>query len=86
MADVRAGSYNNCIFYCFHQATCKHERKIAALRTQQQHIHKRMEEATVRFLENDGWLHRVENEMKLLGPNAQAPEVSRTICDPLEFL
>uniref|UniRef100_A0A667XYK5 Kinesin-like protein n=1 Tax=Myripristis murdjan TaxID=586833 RepID=A0A667XYK5_9TELE len=69
------------------KATCKHERKIAALRTQQQHIHKRMEEATVRFLENDGWLHRVENEMKLLGPNAQAPEVleKELCCHRLEL-
>ncbi|CAK6973398.1 kinesin-like protein KIF18A [Scomber scombrus] len=48
------------------KATGKHERKIASLRTQQQHICKRLKEAETRFLDNDGWLHRVENEMKLL--------------------
>ncbi|XP_071773301.2 kinesin-like protein KIF18A [Centroberyx gerrardi] len=66
-------------FFCAKEktekATCKHERKIAALRTQQQHINKRLEEAEVRFQENDGCLHRVENEMKLLRTNAQTPEV-----------
>ncbi|XP_008308225.1 kinesin-like protein KIF18A isoform X1 [Cynoglossus semilaevis] len=57
------------------KATCKHERKIASLRTQQQHISKRLKEAEVRFLENEGWLHRVENEMKLLKLNGQTSEV-----------
>ncbi|KAG7482672.1 kinesin KIF18A isoform X1 [Solea senegalensis] len=57
------------------KATCKHERKIASLRTQQQHICKRLKEAEARFLENDGWLHRVENEMKLLKLNGQTLEV-----------
>ncbi|XP_041660030.1 kinesin-like protein KIF18A [Cheilinus undulatus] len=57
------------------KATCKHERKIASLRTQQQHICKRLKEAEFRFLDNDGWLHRVENEIKLLKSNAHASEV-----------
>ncbi|KAF3832724.1 hypothetical protein F7725_026389 [Dissostichus mawsoni] len=57
------------------KATCKHERKIASLRTQQQHILKRLNEAEVRFLDNDGWLHRVENEIKLLKSNDQTSEV-----------
>ncbi|XP_040893036.1 kinesin-like protein KIF18A isoform X2 [Toxotes jaculatrix] len=57
------------------KATCKHERKIASLRTQQQHICKRLKEAETRFLENDGWLHRVENEMKLLKSNDPTSEV-----------
>ncbi|KAM3877043.1 kinesin-like protein KIF18A [Diretmus argenteus] len=57
------------------KATCKHERRIAALHTQKQHIHKRLEEVQIQLLENDGWLHRMENEMKLLGSNAHAPEV-----------
>ncbi|KAK1890608.1 Kinesin-like protein KIF18A [Dissostichus eleginoides] len=57
------------------KATCKHERKIASLRTQQQHILKRLKEAEVRFLDNDGWLHRVENEIKLLKSNDQTSEV-----------
>uniref|UniRef100_UPI0037E98CE0 kinesin-like protein KIF18A n=1 Tax=Semicossyphus pulcher TaxID=241346 RepID=UPI0037E98CE0 len=57
------------------KATCKHERKIASLRTQQQHICKRLKEAETRFLDNDGWLHRVENDMKLLKSNDQTSEV-----------
>ncbi|KAK6294426.1 hypothetical protein J4Q44_G00352560 [Coregonus suidteri] len=57
------------------KATCKHERKLASLLTQQQHIRKRLEEAELRFLENDGWLHRMENDMKLLGQDSQPPEV-----------
>ncbi|XP_022056767.2 kinesin-like protein KIF18A isoform X2 [Acanthochromis polyacanthus] len=56
------------------KATCKHERKIASLRTQQQHICKRLKEAETRFLENDGWLHRVENEIKLLKSNDHTSE------------
>ncbi|KAM9366325.1 kinesin-like protein KIF18A [Symphorus nematophorus] len=57
------------------KATCKHERRIARLRTQQQHICKRLKEAETRFLDNDGWLHRVENEIKLLKSNDQSSEV-----------
>ncbi|XP_023280052.1 kinesin-like protein KIF18A isoform X1 [Seriola lalandi dorsalis] len=57
------------------KATCKHERKTASLRTQQQHICKRLKEAETHFLDNDGWLHRVENEMKLLKSNDQTSEV-----------
>ncbi|XP_023140048.2 kinesin-like protein KIF18A isoform X2 [Amphiprion ocellaris] len=57
------------------KATCKHERKIASLRTQQQHICKRLKEAETHFLENDGWLHRVENEIKLLKSDDHTSEV-----------
>ncbi|KAK2853949.1 hypothetical protein Q5P01_006610 [Channa striata] len=57
------------------KATCKHERKIASLRTQQQHICKRLKEAETRFLDNDGWLHRVENEIKLLKSNDKTSEI-----------
>uniref|UniRef100_A0A8C7Y0M7 Kinesin-like protein n=1 Tax=Oryzias sinensis TaxID=183150 RepID=A0A8C7Y0M7_9TELE len=57
------------------KATCKHERKIASLRTQQKHTCQRLKEAEARFLENDGLLHRVENEMKLLKTNDQTSEV-----------
>ncbi|XP_046898063.1 kinesin-like protein KIF18A isoform X2 [Hypomesus transpacificus] len=56
------------------KATCKHERRLASLLTQQQHLCQRLGDTEVRFLENDGWLHRLENEMKLLGEEAQAPE------------
>uniref|UniRef100_A0A674AJZ7 Kinesin-like protein n=1 Tax=Salmo trutta TaxID=8032 RepID=A0A674AJZ7_SALTR len=57
------------------KATCKHERKLASLLTQQQHIHKRLKEAELRFLENDGWLHRVENDVKLLVQDSHPPVV-----------
>nr|XP_057933024.1 kinesin-like protein KIF18A isoform X2 [Doryrhamphus excisus] len=57
------------------KATCKHERKIAMLRTQQQHIWERLKEKEIRFQENDGRLHRAENEMKLLKSNDQGSEV-----------
>ncbi|XP_045887817.1 kinesin-like protein KIF18A [Micropterus dolomieu] len=57
------------------KATCKHERKIASLRTQQQHIYNRLKEAETLFLDNDGWLHRVENDIKLLKSNDQTTEV-----------
>ncbi|XP_027137098.1 kinesin-like protein KIF18A isoform X2 [Larimichthys crocea] len=57
------------------KATCKHERRIASLRTQQQHICKRLKEAESRFLDNDSLLHRVENEIKLLKSNDQSSEV-----------
>ncbi|XP_077419894.1 kinesin-like protein KIF18A [Vanacampus margaritifer] len=57
------------------KATCKHERKIAMLCSQQEHIRKQMKEAEMRFQENDGWLHRVENEVKSLKSNNQASEV-----------
>ncbi|XP_029000484.1 kinesin-like protein KIF18A [Betta splendens] len=57
------------------KATCKHERKLASLRAQRQHICKRLKEAEASFQDNDGWLHRVENEMKLLKSNGQTCEV-----------
>uniref|UniRef100_A0A8C6SBE1 Kinesin-like protein n=1 Tax=Neogobius melanostomus TaxID=47308 RepID=A0A8C6SBE1_9GOBI len=57
------------------KATCKFERKIASLRTQQQHICKRLKEAKTCFLDNDSCLHRVENEMKLLKTNNHISEV-----------
>ncbi|MEQ2254373.1 hypothetical protein ILYODFUR_003122, partial [Ilyodon furcidens] len=57
------------------KATCKHERRIASLRTQHQHISKRLKEAETQFLENDGLLHRVENDIKLLKSTDQTSEV-----------
>ncbi|KAM8895291.1 kinesin-like protein KIF18A isoform 2-T3 [Spinachia spinachia] len=57
------------------KATCKHERRIASLRTQQQHIRKRLNETQTRFLDNDGLLHRVENDIKLLKSEDQTSEL-----------
>ncbi|XP_062381062.1 kinesin-like protein KIF18A isoform X2 [Sardina pilchardus] len=56
------------------KVTCRYERKLAALQAQRQHLERRREEAEQRFLENDGWLHRVENNMKLLGQDGHVPE------------
>ncbi|XP_028298917.1 kinesin-like protein KIF18A isoform X2 [Gouania willdenowi] len=57
------------------KATCKFERKIASLRTQKQHICKRLKEAGTHLSENDGLLHRVENEIQLLKSNDPMLEV-----------
>ncbi|XP_066513217.1 kinesin-like protein KIF18A isoform X1 [Hoplias malabaricus] len=56
------------------KATCRFERKMASLQSQQQHLKQRLEESERRFQENEGWLHRIENEMKLLGDAGHTPE------------
>lgn len=56
------------------RATCKYERKLASLKSHQEHLHKRLLESEKRFQENEGWLHRIENELKLLGHEGQSPE------------
>lgn len=61
--------------FCAFQATCKYERKLASLKSRQEHLQKRLLESEKHFQENEGWLHRVENEMKLLGHEGRSPEV-----------
>ncbi|XP_053473057.1 kinesin-like protein KIF18A [Ictalurus furcatus] len=56
------------------KATCKYERKLASLQSHRQHLQRRLEESGRRFQENEGWLHRLENEMKLLGHDGHTPE------------
>ncbi|XP_062845664.1 kinesin-like protein KIF18A isoform X2 [Trichomycterus rosablanca] len=56
------------------KATCKYERKLASLQSHRLHLQRKLEETERRFQENDGWLHRLENEMKLLGHTGHAPE------------
>uniref|UniRef100_A0A671MFF9 Kinesin-like protein n=1 Tax=Sinocyclocheilus anshuiensis TaxID=1608454 RepID=A0A671MFF9_9TELE len=56
------------------RATCKYERKLASLKYHQEHLQKRLMESEKRFQENEGWLHRIENEMKLLGHEGHSPE------------
>ncbi|XP_012674901.1 kinesin-like protein KIF18A isoform X1 [Clupea harengus] len=56
------------------KATCRYERKLASLQAQRQHLERRREEAEQRFHDNDGWLHRVENNMKMLGQDGRTPE------------
>uniref|UniRef100_A0A8C1PB34 Kinesin-like protein n=1 Tax=Cyprinus carpio TaxID=7962 RepID=A0A8C1PB34_CYPCA len=55
-------------------ATCKYERKLASLKSHQAHLQKRLMESEKHFQENEGWLHRIENEMKLLGHEGHSPE------------
>ncbi|XP_048886202.1 kinesin-like protein KIF18A isoform X2 [Brienomyrus brachyistius] len=55
--------------------TCKHERRLASLLTHREHIKRRLQEVEQRFQENESWLHRVENEMKLLAEEGQVPRV-----------
>uniref|UniRef100_A0A8C2Q8S9 Kinesin-like protein n=1 Tax=Cyprinus carpio TaxID=7962 RepID=A0A8C2Q8S9_CYPCA len=57
------------------RATCKYERKLASLKSHQAHLQKRLMESEKHFQENEGWLHRIENEMKLLGHEGHSPEV-----------
>ncbi|KFP90892.1 Kinesin-like KIF18A, partial [Apaloderma vittatum] len=56
------------------KATCKRDQRLAMLRTQRVHVQKRKEEEVEHFEENTGWLHRVENEMRLLGQDGSIPE------------
>ncbi|TSP90500.1 Kinesin-like protein KIF18A [Bagarius yarrelli] len=56
------------------KATCKYERKMASLQSYRQHLQRRLEENRKHFQENEGWLHRLENEMKLLGHDGHTPE------------
>ncbi|KAG7275547.1 hypothetical protein CRUP_013451 [Coryphaenoides rupestris] len=70
------------------KATCKHERRIASLRTQQHHVHKKLAEAKKRVQDNDDLLHRVENESKLLGQSGVPPEIleKELYCHRLEMV
>ncbi|KAG1954053.1 kinesin-like protein KIF18A [Pimephales promelas] len=56
------------------RATCKYERKLASVKSHQEHLQKRLLESEKHFQENEGWLHRIENDMKLLGHEGHTPE------------
>ncbi|XP_005995136.1 kinesin-like protein KIF18A isoform X2 [Latimeria chalumnae] len=57
------------------KATCKRERRLASLEAQQVQIERRKQEVENNFEENNNWLHRVENEMRLLSQNGHIPPV-----------
>ncbi|KAM9302268.1 kinesin-like protein KIF18A [Gastrophryne carolinensis] len=63
---------------CSHEqtlkATCKRDHRLEALKAKQALLQKRKAEEQKRFDENTNWLHRVENEMKLLCPDTQIPK------------
>ncbi|XP_009700308.1 PREDICTED: kinesin-like protein KIF18A [Cariama cristata] len=56
------------------KATCKRDQRLAMLRTHRVHMQKKKEEETEHFEENTNWLHRVENEMRLLGQDGCIPK------------
>ncbi|XP_068801391.1 kinesin-like protein KIF18A isoform X2 [Struthio camelus] len=56
------------------KATCKRDHRIAMLRTHRMHMQKKKEEEVNHFEENTNWLHRVENEMRLLGQDGCIPK------------
>ncbi|NWW03255.1 KI18A protein, partial [Oreocharis arfaki] len=56
------------------KATCKRDQKLAALNSHCVRMQKKKEEETNLFEENTKWLHRVENEMRLLGQEGCIPK------------
>ncbi|KAM9373126.1 kinesin-like protein KIF18A [Phaethornis superciliosus] len=56
------------------KATCKRDQKLAMLGTHRVHIQKKREEEIEHFEENTDWLHRVENEMRLLSQDGCIPK------------
>ncbi|NXL12600.1 KI18A protein, partial [Mesembrinibis cayennensis] len=56
------------------KATCKRDQRLAMLRTHRVHMQKKKEEEIEHFEENTNWLHRVENEMRLLGQDGCIPK------------
>ncbi|NXS58622.1 KI18A protein, partial [Brachypteracias leptosomus] len=63
------------------KATCKRDQRLAMLRTHHTHMQKKKEEEMERFEENTQWLHRVENEMRLLGQDGCIP---KELCKDLQ--
>ncbi|NWR83269.1 KI18A protein, partial [Furnarius figulus] len=59
------------------KATCKRDQRLAVLNIHCVHIQKKKEEEVKRFEENTKWLHRVENEMRLLGQDGCIPKELR---------
>ncbi|KAJ7344534.1 hypothetical protein JRQ81_000484 [Phrynocephalus forsythii] len=56
------------------KATGKHDHRLALLKMRRLHMEKKKEAEIKCFEENTSWLHRVENEMRLLGQGGQIPE------------
>ncbi|NXV11852.1 KI18A protein, partial [Cepphus grylle] len=63
------------------KATCKRDQRLAMLRTHRIHVQKKKEEEVEHFEENTNWLHRVENEMRLLGQDGCIP---KELCKDLQ--
>ncbi|NWR68253.1 KI18A protein, partial [Centropus unirufus] len=63
------------------KATGKRDQRLAKLRTHRMHMQKKKEEEFERFEENTNWLHRVENEMRLLSQDECIP---KELCNELQ--
>ncbi|XP_010120938.1 PREDICTED: kinesin-like protein KIF18A [Chlamydotis macqueenii] len=63
------------------KATCKRDQRLAMLRTHQEHMQKKKEQQIEHFEENTNWLHRVENEMRLLSQDGCIP---KELCGDLQ--
>ncbi|NWT97913.1 KI18A protein, partial [Urocynchramus pylzowi] len=63
------------------KATCKRDLRLSALNSHYVRMQKKKEEQTNLFEENTKWLHRVENEMRLLGPDECIP---KELCQALQ--
>uniref|UniRef100_A0A6J0TIK7 Kinesin-like protein KIF18A n=1 Tax=Pogona vitticeps TaxID=103695 RepID=A0A6J0TIK7_9SAUR len=62
------------------KATGKHDHRLALLKTRRLHMEKKKEAEIKCFEDNTSWLHRVENEMRLLGQDGHIPqELSRDL-------
>ncbi|XP_064513051.1 kinesin-like protein KIF18A [Pseudopipra pipra] len=59
------------------KATCKRDQRLAVLNIHSVHMQKKKEEEVKHFEENTKWLHRVENEMRLLGRDGCIPKELR---------
>ncbi|NWI86299.1 KI18A protein, partial [Pitta sordida] len=59
------------------KATCKRDQRLAVLNIHCVHMEKKKEEEIKHFEENTKWLHRVENEMRLLGQDGCIPKELR---------
>ncbi|NWW15101.1 KI18A protein, partial [Falcunculus frontatus] len=64
------------------KATCKRDQRLAALNGHYVRMQKKKEEETNLFEENTKWLHRVENEMHLLGQEGCIP---KELCQDLQY-
>ncbi|NWV51026.1 KI18A protein, partial [Daphoenositta chrysoptera] len=64
------------------KATCKRDQRLAALHSLYVRMQKKKEEETNLFEENTKWLHRVENEMRLLGQEGCIP---KELCQDLRY-
>ncbi|NXY21517.1 KI18A protein, partial [Atrichornis clamosus] len=64
------------------KATCKRDQRLAVLNSHYVHMQKKKEEETNLFEENTKWLHRVENEMRLLDHDGCIP---KELCQDLQY-